>query len=116
MSIELDDFEIIIRKGNDFREPFDCANKDGVPLNLTGWGIKAQLRAKKKLSAALLADFVIDRSEEATGRIYLALPLSVTAALPGRKGYYDILFTNPGDFSETYVEGKARLDQTVTVK
>ena len=116
MSVELDDFEIIIRKGNDFREPFDCADKNGMPINLSGWGIKAQLRAKKKLTATLLADFVIDRSEEATGRIYLVLPLATSAALPGRKGYYDILFTNPDDFSETYVEGKARLDQTVTVK
>lgn len=108
--------DFYIRKGNDISEPFGFTDEEGRPIDLTGWGIKAQLRAKKKRTATLLAEFGIDRAKEAEGLIALTLTEVVSGALAGKKGYYDILLTDLAGFDETYVSGEVTLIDTVTVK
>lgn len=102
--------------GNDVAEPFGFIDENGTPIDLTGWGIKAQLRTKQKRTATLLADFVVDRTHETEGLIALTLTDIVSGSLVGHKGFYDILLTDLNGFDETYIGGMITFLSTVTVK
>jgi len=106
--------DITIRKGRDFSEYFGLRNDDDTPMDLTGYTVKAQIRASRDTTSTLIADFTVRIDDPTTGDIYLELTDTVTAGLTATRAYYDLLLTDPSGIDETYVEGAVTVRGSVT--
>lgn len=63
-----------------------------LPLDLTGYTVKAQLRATESSTSAKLADITATVAAPATvGRIDLALTQATIAAITAAEGWFDLL-------------------------
>jgi len=108
-------YDLIIYSGNDFKETFEFQDDGGAAIDFSGWTVKSQIRAARRMNADLIEEFTIN-TPDATGIIFLQLTDIQTKALAVGTYYYDILFTNTSDFDEIYVEGKVIVKPTVTEK
>ena len=109
-------YDIVIRKGNDFSEVFEFQNDDLTPMNLTGWTVLSQLRKGKKRESELIVDFTIDIPDPSNGKVYQTLTDAQTDALVVGIAYFDMLFISPSGYDETYVEGSATINPSITKK
>jgi len=110
-------YNITIRKGNDFEQLFEFQQDDGTSMNLTDWTVKSEIRQGKSRSAALVIAFTVYIPTPSNGKVYLRLTDTQTGALTPSGGYYDILLTAPTtNFDETYVEGICSIIETITEK
>lgn len=112
MAIITSEYDITIKIGGDFEEEFTLG------FDITGWGIKSQIRTKQRLSAPLVADFAVTVVESVTGRFKISLTDVETSGITTRRKQcaYDILLTNPMGLDEYYIKGAAIIEQSVTVK
>jgi len=107
-------WDLTIRKGREFSEWFGLRNDDDTPMDLTSYTVRAQIRADIDIAATLIADFSVRIDDPATGDIYLELTDAQTSALTARRGYYDLLLTDPSGIDETYAEGTVIIKGSVT--
>jgi hypothetical protein len=109
------EYNITIRKGNDFEQLYEFQDDTGAAMDLTGYTVKSQIKASKSLSATAVATFTVS-TPDATGYIYLRLTDAQTGALTIKTGYYDILLTSATGVDDTYVTGVCTIEETVTIK
>jgi len=109
---------LMIYKGDDFQSPtFRILDDQGVPVDLSGWTIQSQIKAKKLPDADLIADFTVTISTPTTeGGFLLSLTDTQTAGITQAKGYYDVLITDSAGKDTRYVVGEIIFTPTVTVK
>lgn len=76
----------------------------GLPVNLTGYSYRAQVRASYT-DAVPLATFVVDPSQLSMGSITLVLPSAVTTQLAGKTGVWDLQQIDPSGSVSYLVRG-----------
>lgn len=83
-------YEITIHPDEDYAMDIIYADDDGVPVDLTGWTVEAQLRefpeSQDYLAFACTAD---------SEKISLTMAHDLTAGISYSYGYYDVFITSP---------------------
>ena len=114
MAIITSEYDITIKLGGDFEEEFTLG------FDITGWTIQSQIRTKQRLSAPLVANFVVAVIDVVTGQFKLSLDEVAKAAISTvtrrKRCHYDVLLTNPLGLDEYYIKGSVILEPSVTVK
>ena len=102
-------YDLLIYQGDSFSVELD------FPTATTNLVFKAQIRIYAR-APIIIADMVVTVVNNATGRITLSLPSSVTKNLP-KRGTWDLQATSTVDatFQKTYIRGQVFVTEQVTV-
>jgi len=102
-------YDLLIYQGDSFTIELD------FPDATTNLVFKAQIRIYAR-APIIIADMVVTVINNATGRIRLSLPSSVTKNLP-KRGTWDLQATSTVDatFQKTYIRGQVFVTEQVTV-
>lgn len=103
---------ILIDKGADFAVTFFITNKDGTPLNMSGYTGSAVM--KKSYSASTSVPFTLDFVNRTTGEIALTLTDTETLALDRRRYVYDIILIDPNAYKTRVIMGNAEVSPGVS--
>jgi hypothetical protein len=95
----------------DYQFSLALKDSDGVPINLTGWEILAQVWNKRRVTK--IGDFQVTVTDPVNGEVDLLLPYAVTDELPN-EAYYDVMLISPNGLREYYLEGVVRASQGYT--
>jgi hypothetical protein len=95
----------------DFQLALAFKDSDGVPIDLTGKTVLAQVWDSKRTSK--LGDFTTALTSAATGEVTLTLSHTITAVLPS-EARYDVMVVEPGGFRSYYLEGIVRPSEGYT--
>lgn len=103
---------ILIDKGADFGVTFFITNKDGTPLNMSGYTGNAAM--KKSYSAASSIPFTLTFVNRTIGEIAISLSDVETAALDRRRYVYDIVLEDPNGYKTRVIMGNAEVSPGVS--
>ena len=103
-------YDLNIYKGATYSLGLTVKDTNGVPLNLSGYGISGYLKFGYS-NTGRLADLNATRSAPFSGgTVNLSIPASVTESLPCGVGFYDIEIRSSGDGSVTKIlRGRAEI-------
>jgi hypothetical protein len=108
--------DLIIEQGATYVREFRWLT-DGVPVNLTGYTAKMQVRETAASADVLLeastANGKIAIAADA-GRVTITLSATETAALEWRSGKYDLELTSPSGTVYRLLKGYVEVSQEVT--
>lgn len=109
---------ITIYKGNDYEsDEFLVRDKNGNSVDISLWGVKSQCREKEARDSTLICDFTVNVSDVDGVKVFtISLTDTETGEIEAKKGFYDILLTDPDGFDFTYVKGAVTFTDTVTDK
>lgn len=119
MAVIPETHDLTIYRGADFplRFTLTALNEAGesVPVDLTGWAVKSQIREKWGRDEPLLAEFAVT-PETLTddGVFYLTLTDTQTAAMDAKKGVYDVILTDTAGIAEVYFRGDVEILKSST--
>lgn len=99
-------YDITIQQGATFSKPFQLKGSDGLPLNMNGYTVDAELWTEGK--GIKLADFTPAWVDRTAGKFTLSLSAAVTTTI-GQSGYWDLLVTNPDGTKDYWLRGTATL-------
>ena len=102
MSVQPGRYNISLQRRADFYLQLQFKDSTGAPINLTGWGIYAQIWNKGRTTKH--ADFLVTPVNLALGTVKISLTDVETAGLPC-ESFYDVLLENPSEIKEYYLEG-----------
>lgn len=105
-------YDITIQQNATYSKTFQLKTGNGVPYNLTGHTVDAELWTAGK--GTKLADFTVGWVDQTIGKFTITLNATKTTTLGG-DGYYDILVTNPDGTKDYWVRGAATLAVGYTV-
>ena len=103
---------ILIDKGADFGVTFFITNKDGTPLNMSGYTGSAAM--KKSYHATTSIPFTLTFVNRTIGEIALCLTDSETSALDRRRYVYDIILEDPNGYKTRVIMGNAEVSPGVS--
>jgi len=104
---------ILVNTDTDFTQVFTLENADtNSALNLTGYGVKAQMR--KHPSSSGVTTFTSSILSAAAGQIQIGLSTSQTADLKEGRYLYDVVITDTSSVMTRVVEGTALVSKGVT--
>jgi hypothetical protein len=103
---------IVIDKGANCDVSFFITNKDGTPLNMTGYTGVAAL--KKSYSATTSIPFTLSFVNRTLGEISISLTPAETSVLDRRRYVYDILLTSSNGYKTRVIEGNAEVTPGVS--
>lgn len=106
-------YDIIIHQGATFKLDLEYLDSNGNPVDMTGYGVDAQLW--NRLNTDKIADFDFAWKAQASGAFRLVLSNTVTSGIT-EQGQYDILLTEPSGDKYYLLEGIAYLDQGVSYR
>lgn len=101
------DYAITIRQGATFELGVGYKDADGVPVNMSGYTVNAQLW--NRTGTAKITNFDTPWDVQASGTFKLRLSAAVTSGIT-EQGQYDVLITEPGGDKFYLLEGTAFLD------
>lgn len=106
-----------IEQGATLMKPFIWKDSDGVPVDLTGYTAKMQVRQSPQ-SGTVLLELSTSNGRitlgGAAGTITLALTAAITAAIAWRRGVYDIELTSGDGTVTRLLEGEIQVSKEVT--
>jgi hypothetical protein len=106
-------YPITIDQGSDFGFEFNI-EEDGVRVDLTGYSVRAQMRASKE-STDVAASFTCVISDPPNAVVNVSLSSSTSALVTAGIYYYDLeIYIANTDASTRYLEGKVTLTREVT--
>lgn len=106
-------YNLIIDQGSDFAIELKLS-ETGIPTDLTGYSVRAQMR-KKASSFTATAAFTCNITDAINGIINMSLDNTTTAGIKAGIYYYDLeIFTAADAFVERLLKGKATVDAEVT--
>ena len=103
---------ILIDKGADYGVTFFITNKDGTPLNMSGYTGSAVM--KQSYSATTSIPFTLEFVNRTAGEISLALTDVETSALDRRRYVYDIVLEDPNGHKTRVIMGNAEVSPGVS--
>lgn len=107
--------DLRISIGEDFQETYSITVKStGLPLILTGWSAKAQVKSEYA-DLLPLVEFTVNILDAAGGRVAISLTRAQTRALAAQGGYWDLYLVNPAGQAQPYIAGKVAFVPTATV-
>lgn len=95
----------------DFLLPLQFKDSEGVPVNLIGWEVLAQVWNKQRTTK--YADFSVTVTDAAQGSVTLRLHHDDTATLP-TECRYDVMLVDGSGLREYYLEGIVRPSEGYT--
>lgn len=108
--------DIEIHQGATFVVGFSYIDPNGVPINLTGWVARMQVR--DRIGGRVLADLTTENGsiviDPLAGRLNVTIARNVTRAMPVLRGIYDVLIASSGDFAIKLIEGEVNVVASVT--
>ena len=106
-----------IEQGTTLMKPFIWKDSDGVPVDLTGYTAKMQVRQSPQ-SGTVLLELSTSNGRitlgGAAGTITLVLTAATTAAIAWRRGVYDIELTSGDGTVTRLLEGEIQVSKEVT--
>ena len=99
-------YDITIPQGATFSKQFQLKGSNGLPLNMTGYTVDAELWSEGK--GVKLADFTTTWVDRTQGQFSLSITAATTAQI-GQSGYWDLLVTNPDGTKDYWLRGSANL-------
>lgn len=106
-------YDITIHQGATFELRLQYKDASGVPVNMSGYTIDAQLW--NRLGTAKLSNFLVPWENQASGIFKLRLTSSVTSGIT-EQGQYDVMMTEPGGDKYYLLQGNAFIDLGLTGK
>jgi len=111
--------QLTIEQGATFAYALDWYDSEDAPIHLVDCTAKMQIRAAQNPTSLLLGELSTTSGsivlKPGTGKIYLNMSASQTAALNFTKAYYDLVVLFPGGHIERLINGKVTLAKGVTV-
>jgi len=104
-------YDITIHQGATFNLGLQYKAGSGVPVNMSGYAVAAQLW--NKTGTAKLANFSTPWTVQASGIFNMSLASSVTSGIT-EQGQYDVLITEPGGDKSYILQGTAFIDLGLT--
>lgn len=95
-------YDIKLQRRADYSLLLQFKDKDGVPINITGWTAVAQAWDLSRTTK--YADFNIAYTDRTLGKITISLTATQTATFI-RELQYDVLLINNSNIREYYLEG-----------
>jgi hypothetical protein len=105
-------FNFPIECGSNTSTTLTLSNRDGTPLNLTGWTFRAQVRDKRDDS--LLFEPQVTITNPLAGQLVMLVPGSMTKGMPSVSGKYDLLGIDPAGVPTRIIQGDAPISAAVT--
>lgn len=112
MSAQL--YNITIEQGSDFSLPVTLLTSGSVPMNLTGYQAKAEIRRAYN-SPQVVAELSPSGSMDTSGQFSLVLTPAQTGALPVLVGVWDLIIYSGTD-TLRLLSGSATISPQVTKK
>lgn len=103
--------------GKDFSKKFTFLDSDEVPIDLTGYSFKAQVRECKTNSNAIItfeSPTSINITDATNGNIVLILSDAETVLLQEQNAVFDLQWTTTLNITNTLVEGTVQIIETIT--
>ena len=112
-------YNLELYKDRDYEKSF-LIQQNSLPLNLTGYAGKAEVRLTKADTGTPLATFTVAISAPETGRVVISLTKTQVNAITipaGKQAFWDLMLTTPAPDSKSrnYVEGSVYIKDTVTI-
>lgn len=104
-------YDITIHQGATFEMPLRYKDASGVPVNMSGYTVTAQLW--NRYGTVKLADFSTPWITQASGYFALRLEASTTSGIT-EQGQYDVLITEPSNNKYYLLQGSAFIDLGLT--
>jgi hypothetical protein len=104
-------YDITIHQGATFNLGLQYKTGSGVPVNMSGYTVAAQLW--NKTGTAKFANFSTPWTDQASGSFKMSLASSVTSGIT-EQGQYDVLITEPGGDKSYILQGTAFIDLGLT--
>ncbi len=108
--------DIEIHQGATFTRGFAYLDPENVPIDLTGWTARMQVRAT--IGGKVLADLSTENGriviDPLRGLLTVTIPRSVTRLMPVERGIYDVFIVSPDDFAIKLLEGEVLVVASVT--
>jgi len=109
--------DISIDQGSSFSSTILVNDTNGLPLDLTGFQSRGQIR--RSYSSLKAIDFVTSINNPTLGQVYISLPASITRSLKPGRYVFDVEIYNLNDdvtrISEGQVTVSAASTRTVTI-
>lgn len=103
---------IFIDQGSDYSNIITVASSNGLPLNLTGFTVKSQMR--KSYTSSVSYNFTASIYSTAQGKVRLQLTATASEAIPAGRWLYDVEVTSPTGVKTRVVEGIATITPQIT--
>lgn len=103
---------LYIDQGAHYKATITAYSRSGVPLDLTDYVIKSQMRKSYGTSKAYTFDAYVLNGP--AGRIRLILTSDQTELIPAGRYLYDVEVTSPGGTRKRVVEGVATVTPQIT--
>ncbi len=108
--------DIEIDKGSIWSIGIVMIQPTGIPLDLTGFTGKCQIRRYKTGAESIIADVLVTIDPDPrTGKVSLFLDDTITEKFKFKIAYYDLELTDSFEFTRRVLKGKVFLDQEVTI-
>ncbi|MFN7019896.1 MAG: hypothetical protein ACK4WH_01035 [Phycisphaerales bacterium] len=88
--------------------------RDGVPIDLTGYTAKMQVRAGRSSSATLLADAICTIGSPTLGRIDVEVPKETMAGIAAGRYWWDVQVTSGAGVRTTLAFGEVLVLPEIT--
>lgn len=106
---------IIIEQGTTWYLGLILKKSNGIPVNLTGYSARGQIRRSHKKDEVVLAEFTVDIDPKVkTGKIALSLSEEQTTALTFTTAVYDVELIDANGIVKRLIQGKVTLSPEVT--
>lgn len=109
--------DIVIEQGATFTFPLVYKDSNDVPVNLTGYTARMQVRRSKASTTAVLTLTTENGSITlggSAGTIDIVASAEDTAAIPIKVGVYDLELVSPSGNVKRLIEGEVTISQEVT--
>lgn len=107
-------YDLVINQGATFGITVTIKQKNGLPLDLTGYTGKGQIREALE-SPIVVADIEVDiTNPRKNGQVLLKLSAEQTKRLNFIYGVYDVKLTTPRNEIMRVLQGKVIVDREVT--
>jgi len=106
-------YNITIHQGATFDLALQYKDASGVPINMTGYTVAAQLW--NRTGTNKLANFTVSWASQASGSFRIRLASNVTSGITDQ-GQYDVMITEPGGDKYYLIQGLAIIDLGLTGK
>lgn len=103
---------LFVDAGSDYSTIITVAAANGVPLNLSGYTVKSQMR--KSYSSSTAYNFTAVVQDAALGKIRLSLTASQSEVIPAGRWLFDVEITSSGGTRKRVVEGIVTVTPQIT--
>ena len=110
-------YDILIEQGATFIRDIVWKDSMGVPVDVTGYTARMQLRAQKS-STEILLSLTTENGcitmGSTDGKVHLEIPAETTATYSARRAVYDLEMIDPEGIVTRLLEGGVELSMEVT--